>query len=78
VHGDRLPRPDAPTGEFADELKDRVVDLAREIIHCWQLIADQPGMVQHRATMNAALEQALADGDTTARRLNIPAPLPTR
>jgi hypothetical protein len=67
-------RPYAPGERKGDDLKDRVVDLAQEVLAGWDQVADQEGMAVFRASMVRARNSAVADSHRAARRMNARAP----
>ena len=65
-------RPYAPGKRKGDDLKDRVVELAHEVLGGWDHVADQECMAVFRASMVEARGSAVADSDRAARHMNAP------
>jgi hypothetical protein len=59
----------APGEQKGDDLKDRVVDLAHEVLAGWDQVADQEGMAAFRISMVRARDSAVADCQQAARRM---------
>jgi hypothetical protein len=64
-------RPYAPGKRDGDDLKDRVVDLAREVLMAWDQVAEQDEMARFRSVMAQARRSAVADSRLSARRMGI-------
>ena len=56
-------------GKKGDDLKDRVVDLAHEVLAGWDQVADQESMASFRISMVRARDSAVADCQQAARRM---------
>jgi hypothetical protein len=54
-----------------DDLKERVVDLALEILVAWDAVAEQPEMTAFRTPMLTARQRAVADGRNSAARMSV-------
>jgi len=63
-------RPYTPGERKGDDLKDRVVDLAQEVLAGWDQVADQQRMAVFRASMVRARNSAVADSHQAVRRMN--------
>jgi len=63
-------RPYVAEQQPGDDLKDRVFDLAAEVLKGWDLVARQPPMALFRSAMIRARNGAVADGAATAGRLH--------
>jgi len=59
-------RPYAPGAMAGDDLKDRVVDFAADILTMWRDAAAQPAMSPHQAMMTSARDAAVADATSSA------------
>jgi hypothetical protein len=64
-------RPYAPGKREGDDLKDRVADLAREVLMAWDQVAEQDEMAMFRSVMAQARRSAVADSRLSARRMGI-------
>lgn len=65
-------RPNAAAAHDGDDLKDRVIDLAREVINAWEQVAAQVQMSGFREAKTQALANAIAEGQRSATRMNVP------
>jgi hypothetical protein len=64
-------RPYAPGQYDGDDLKDRVVDLAQEVLGAWDQVAEQAAMTEFRNSMVVAREIAVDASQRAAHRLRI-------
>jgi hypothetical protein len=70
LHPDPL-RPYQPGGRGRDDLKDRVVDVASDVLTGWDDITAQAAMGPHRLAMEEARAQAVRDATGAAQRLGV-------
>jgi hypothetical protein len=64
-------RPYAPGDQGGDDLKDRVVDLAREVLIAWDQVAEQDAMATFRSVMALARRSAVVESRLSASRMGI-------
>jgi hypothetical protein len=64
-------RPYQPTGTTADDLKERVVDFALDVLDLWERVAQQQVMRHHRTSMEDARRNAIRDAERSAQILKI-------
>lgn len=64
-------RPYQPGAMTGDDLKDRVVDFATDILTMWRVLGGQQAMRPHSATMTMAADAAVADATLTAEWFGI-------
>lgn len=65
------PRRPYMTGvQAGDDLKDRVVDLAQEVLVAWDTVADQLEMIDFRTVMLRVRDSAVADARNSAARMS--------
>jgi len=64
-------RPYAPGVQDGDDLKDRVVDLALEVLAAWDGVAEQAEMAQFRTAMVHARNSAVETSHLSAARMTI-------
>jgi hypothetical protein len=67
-------RPYVPGACPGDDLKERVVDLAQEVLSAWDIVSVQPAMLPIRSAMMAARGSAVADAHRSAARLGMSSP----
>lgn len=56
---------------LGDDLKDRVVDFATDVLRMWRDVALQPSMGPHAATMTSASDAAVVDARSSAEWFGI-------
>ncbi|MGH3370990.1 MAG: hypothetical protein ACRDPR_13430 [Nocardioidaceae bacterium] len=66
-------RPYATGVQGGDDLKDRVVDLAREVLFAWDQVAQQAEMTDFRGAMVRARNSAVVDSQRSAARMTVKA-----
>lgn len=67
-------RPYLPGERGGDDLNDRVVDLATEMLNGWAVVSEQPAMAALREVMDAARAVAVAEAEDAAGRMGIESP----